>query len=77
MSGWKKWIGQAHRRGSLLFTATAVGWTTAPLARREPVERTSFVPLLPHALMMAKGLYVFVLPDVTGTRSSAEGSGNG
>lgn len=77
VSGWRKWIGQAHRRVSLLFTAAAAGSTTAPLAQREPGEWASLIPLLPHTRMRANGLYVFVLPDVAGTRSSADGSGNG
>lgn len=77
VGGWRKWIGQVHRRVSPVFTVAAAGSTRAPLAQWEPMERGSLIPLLPHARMMANGLYVFVLPDVAGTRSSADGSGNG
>ena len=77
VSGSKKWIGQAHRRVSLLYTAAAVGMTTAVLAQGEPVEWACLMPLLPLALLMATGLCVFDLPHVAKKWSSAEGSGNG
>ena len=57
--------------------------TTAVLAQREPAEWAYLMPLLPLALLMATGLYIFVLPYVfvlpylARRRSSAEGSGEG
>ena len=77
VGGWNKWIGQAHRRVSLLYTAAAIGATTAVLAEGEPTEWACLMPLLPLAPVMATGLCIFALPHVAGRRSSAESSGNG
>ena len=53
--GRKNRIGQAHRRVSLPFTASAVGSTTAVLAERAPAERVCFMPSLTLALLHGNG----------------------
>jgi hypothetical protein len=61
---WKKWIRQFHRWLAVAFTATVVA-TFVALAQEEPVVWVSYVPLLPLALLLFTGLYLFVLPYAT------------
>ena len=61
---WNKWVRQAHRWLAVAFTVTVVA-TFVALAREEPVVWVSYVPLLPLALLLFSGLYLFVLPYAT------------
>jgi heme A synthase len=56
-----KWIRQFHRWMSIAFTA-AVIVTFITLAQKEPMVWVSYAPLLPLALLLLTGLYLFVLP---------------
>jgi len=56
-----KWIRQIHRRLAVAFTV-AVIVTFVALAREDPVIWVSYVPLLPLALLLFTGLYLFALP---------------
>ncbi|PKW18153.1 hypothetical protein [Saccharopolyspora spinosa] len=56
-----KWIRQSHRWLAVAFTATVI-ITTVALAQEEPVIWVSYVPLLPLALLLFTGVYLFVLP---------------
>jgi heme A synthase len=58
---WNKWIRQFHRWLSIAFTVTVI-ITFVALAQKEPVVWVSYVPLLPLALLVITGLYLFVLP---------------
>ncbi|MFG1779280.1 hypothetical protein ACGFIR_08365 [Micromonospora sp. NPDC049051] len=58
---WNKWIRQVHRWLSIAFTVTVVAAFVA-LAQQDPVVWVSYLPLLPLALLMFSGLYLFVLP---------------
>ncbi|WP_190823583.1 hypothetical protein [Saccharopolyspora pogona] len=58
---WNKWIRQSHRWLAIAFTATVI-ITTVALAQEKPVIWVSYVPLLPLALLLFTGLYLFVLP---------------
>ncbi|SCL73922.1 hypothetical protein [Micromonospora peucetia] len=58
---WNKWIRQIHRWLSIAFTVTVVA-TFVALAQEEPVVWVSYLPLLPLALLLSTGLYLFVLP---------------
>ncbi|MEH1098991.1 hypothetical protein [Micromonospora sp. CPCC 205561] len=72
---WNKWIRQVHRWVSVAFTVTVVVAFVA-LAREEPAVWVSYVPLLPLALLLATGLYLFVLPYAArwrGARAGARG----
>lgn len=68
-----KWIRQIHRWLSIFFTVTVIV-TFIALAQKEPVVWVSYVPLLPLALLLLTGLYLFALPYVT-KWPSARGAG--
>ena len=71
---WNKWVRQIHRWLSIAFTV-AVIVTSIALAQKEPVVWVSYVPLLPLALLLLSGLYLFVLPYVTKWRSGRRTEG--
>lgn len=54
-----------HRWAAAVFTVTVLA-TFVALALPEPVVWVSYLPLLPLALLMFSGLYMFVLPYRTG-----------
>ena len=51
------WIRRFHRGVAVAFTLTVVA-----LAREDPIEWMSYVPLLPLALLFLTGAYLFLLP---------------
>ena len=63
-----KWVRQIHRWLAIAFTVTVIV-TFVALAQEEPVVWVSYVPLLPLALLLFTGLYLFVLPYTTKWRS--------
>jgi hypothetical protein len=65
---WSNWIRQIHRWLSIAFTV-AVIVTFVALGQKEPVVWVSYVPLLPLALLLFTGLYLFVLPYANKWRS--------
>ena len=58
---WSHWVRQIHRWLSIAFTV-AVIVTFVALAQEKPIVWVSYVPLLPLALLLFTGLYLFVLP---------------
>ena len=58
---WNNWIRQTHRWVSIAFTVSVIV-TFIALAQEKPVIWVSYVPLLPLALLLFSGLYLFVLP---------------
>lgn len=56
-----KWVRQFHRWVAIAFTVTVIA-TFVALAQPEPVVWVSYLPLLPLALLLLTGLYLFVLP---------------
>ncbi len=74
MSG-SHWIRQLHRWLSIAFTVTVIANFVA-LARGEPPAWVTYSPLLPLALLLFTGLYLFVLPYATkwrgGRRTDAQ-----
>ena len=56
-----KWIRQFHRWLAIAFTVTVIV-TFVALAQEDPVVWISYVPLLPLALLLFTGLYLFALP---------------
>ena len=58
---WSTWIRQIHRWLSVAFTVAVIA-TFIALGREEPVVWVSYVPLLPLALLLLTGLYLFMLP---------------
>jgi hypothetical protein len=62
-----KWIRQTHRWLSIAFTVTVIANFVA-LARtggEMPPPWITYSPLLPLALLMFSGLYLFALPYAT------------
>jgi len=54
-------VRQVHRWVSILFTLTVAANFVA-LAQGKPPAWVTYSPLLPLALLLASGLYLFVLP---------------
>jgi hypothetical protein len=66
---WNNWIRQSHRWLSIAFTLTVIV-NIAVLGQKEQVRLTvAFLPLLPLALLLLSGLYLFVLPYANKSRS--------
>ena len=76
MSAASRWIRQFHRWVSILFTLTVIANFVA-MARGTPPAWVTYSPLLPLALLLLTGLYLFALPyltqlrDVRGSSSQA------
>lgn len=66
---WSKWIRQIHRWVAMAFTASVVIVTVVVATQEEPAEWVYLSPLLPLALLLGTGLYLFVLPYVTKRRA--------
>jgi len=64
---WNKWLRQAHRWLSIAFTV-AVIVNIAALIRKEQAISVGLSALLPLALLLLTGLYLFVLPYATRSR---------
>jgi len=58
---WSKWIRQIHRWLSIVFTLTVIANFVA-LSRGTPPPWVTYSPLLPLALLLFSGLYLFALP---------------
>ena len=69
---WNKWIRQVHRWLSIVFTVSVIV-TFIALSRDEPMGWVSYVPLLPLALLLLTGLYLFVLPYTARGRGQVAG----
>ena len=68
---WNFWIRQIHRWLSIAFTVTVIANFVA-LARghgQMPPPWITYAPLLPLALLLFTGLYLFVLPHAVKWRS--------
>lgn len=61
---WNRRIRQAHRWISILFTLLVAGVMIVSIGQEPPLW-VSLLPLLPLALLMLTGLYLFVLPYVS------------
>ena len=73
---WNRWIRQLHRWLAMTFTVTVIVRFIA-LAQEDPVVWVSYVPLLPLALLLFSGLYLFALPYASkwrGRRGAAAAS---
>jgi len=69
---WNKWVRQIHRWLSIAFTVTVVAnFIALGLRRGMPPPLVTYSPLLPLALLLLTGLYMFVLPYATRWRSAA------
>jgi ABC-type polysaccharide/polyol phosphate export permease len=57
-----KWIRQFHRWGSIIFTLVVIAIFAALELGKEPAQWVYYLPLLPLALLLITGLYLFALP---------------
>ena len=64
-----KWIRQTHRWLSIVFTLTVIA-NFAAMTRGQPPAWITYSPLLPLALLLFSGLYLFALPYATKWRSA-------
>ncbi|TPK82683.1 hypothetical protein FJ936_21100 [Mesorhizobium sp. B2-4-13] len=71
---WSKWMRQAHRWLSIIFTATVVA-NFVTMAFGQPPAWVVYSPLPPLFLMLFSGLYMFVLPYVAKGRSAQRADG--
>ena len=65
---WNKWVRQLHRWLSIIFTVTVIANFVA-MAQGKPPDWVTYSPLLPLALLLFSGLYLFVLPYTSRWRS--------
>jgi hypothetical protein len=65
---WSTLIRQTHRWLSIAFTVTVIANFVA-MSRGQPPAWVTYSPLLPLALLLFTGLYLFVLPYATKWRS--------
>ena len=66
------WIRQTHRWVSMVFTLAVVANFVA-LGLGKEVAWVTYSPLLPLALLLFSGLYLFVLPYATRSRGTRRG----
>lgn len=66
---WNHGIRQFHRWVAVIFTLSVIGVFFA-LQQEKPAAWVSYIPLLPLALLLITGLYLFVLPYVLKRRKS-------
>jgi len=69
MTGNKR-VRQIHRWLSIAFTVTVIA-NFAAMTRGQPPAWVTYSPLLPLALLLFTGLYLFVLPYTTRWRRGA------
>jgi heme A synthase len=65
---WNKWVRQVHRWLSIAFTV-AVIVNIAAVVQKKYTDRMGLLAVLPLALLLVTGLYLFVLPYATKWRS--------
>jgi hypothetical protein len=65
---WSQLIRQTHRWLSIAFTLTVVA-NFVVMSQGPPPAWVTYSPLLPLALLLFSGLYLFVLPYATKWRS--------
>jgi len=59
-------IRQTHRWLSIVFTVTVVAnFVALGMGQKQPAPWVTYAPLLPLALLLLSGLYLFVLPYST------------
>ena len=57
-----KWVRQIHRWMSIVFTVTVIANFVTLSQTATPPPWVTYSPLLPLALLLFSGLYLFVLP---------------
>jgi asparagine N-glycosylation enzyme membrane subunit Stt3 len=65
---WNHLVRQTHRWLSIVFTLTVIA-NFAAMTQGQPPAWVTYSPLLPLALLLFSGLYLFVLPYAMRWRS--------
>ena len=66
-----KWVRQIHRWVSIAFTVAVIANIVAlTVGQGQPADWVTYSPLVPLALLLFTGLYLFVLPYITRWRSA-------
>lgn len=71
---WNKWVRQLHRWLSIAFTVAVIVNIVA-LGQEEPAVWVGLLALLPLALLLLTGIYLFVLPYAARWRSGRATAG--
>ena len=71
---WNKWVRQTHRWLSIAFTVGVIVNFVA-VAQKKYTVWVGLLALLPLALLMLTGLYLFVLPYAAKWRNARDASG--
>ena len=68
---WNKWVRQTHRWLSIAFTVTVIAnFVALGVGQgKQPPALVTYSPLLPLALLLVTGLYMFALPYASKWRS--------
>jgi hypothetical protein len=67
---WNQWVRQIHRWLSIAFTLTVIAnFVALAVGQGQPAAWVTYSPLLPLALLLFTGLYLFLLPYVTKWRA--------
>jgi hypothetical protein len=66
---WNKWVRQIHRWVSIAFTVAVIVNIVVLAQGEAPPPWVTYSPLLPLALLLLTGLYLFVLPYATKWRT--------
>ena len=68
---WNKWVRQTHRWVAIVFTVTVIAnFVALGMGEGQPPAWITYSPLLPLALLLFSGLYLFVLPYATKWRGA-------
>ncbi len=70
---WNHWIRQIHRWLSIAFTLTVIA-NFVVMTQGQPPAWVTYSPLLPLALLLFTGSYLFALPHATRWRSERRAS---
>lgn len=70
---WSSLIRQTHRWVSIAFTLLVLGIFAAMGLGHDPAPWLYLVPLIPLALLVLSGLYMFVLPYARKWRRAGDG----
>jgi heme A synthase len=68
LSKWTRWF---HRWVSVLFIATVLAASIAAATGQDTQNPIFYLPLAPLFVLMATGLYLFILPYVRGGKAGA------
>ena len=72
---WSKWVRQIHRWLSMAFTTGVIVNVIALGGGKEPAFWVYLLALIPLALLLLAGLYLFVLPYAIKWRGGRYASG--